>query len=41
MNMQTTHNLLRAVSLIVLILMLLAIVYSAWISLTYWSGIGV
>lgn len=32
---------LRIVSFIVLIAMFGAIVYSAWISLTHWTGIGV
>ena len=32
---------LRIVSFVVLFAMLAAIVYSAWISLTHWTGIGV
>ncbi len=32
---------LRIVSYVVLVAMLGAIAYAAWISLTHWSGIGV
>lgn len=41
--MQSTalYGLLKAVSLAILLLMLAAIGYSGFISLKYWSGIGV
>lgn len=32
---------LRIVSYIVLMAMLAAVIYAAWISITHWSGIGV
>lgn len=35
------HTILKLVSVAVLALMIAAIVYAAWISLTHWHGIGV
>lgn len=35
------HTILKLVSIVVLALMIAAIAYSAWISLTHWHGIGV
>ncbi len=32
---------LRIVSYVVLLAMLAAVIYAAWISLTHWAGIGV
>lgn len=41
MDVKLAHGVLRAVHYLVLLLMLAAIAYAAWISIEYWSGIGV
>jgi hypothetical protein len=41
MNKNTLHVSVRWISHIVLLLMAVALVYSAYISITHWSGIAV
>lgn len=41
MDPHTLHGPLQAVALVVLLLMLAALLYSGYISVTHWSGIGV
>lgn len=41
MESSSVHGLLKTVSHVVLLLMLLAIGYGAYISMSHWSGIGV
>jgi hypothetical protein len=41
MNTETLHGPLKAFAIVVLALMLLALLYSGYISITHWSGIGV
>lgn len=41
MDIKTTHHLLQAVNILVLLLMFAAVAYATWASLTYWNGIGV
>jgi hypothetical protein len=41
MQASTSHALLRTVSFVILVLMIGAIIYAAYISAAYWSGIGV
>jgi hypothetical protein len=41
MDTATSHGILRAVSFLVLALMLVGIAYAAYIAATYWTGIGV
>ena len=35
------HGLLKLVSYLIVLLMILSVLYAAYISLTHWSGIGV
>lgn len=35
------YSVLKLVSLIVLVLMVVGLGYAGWISVTYWTGIGV
>jgi hypothetical protein len=41
MNPQTLYGPFKALALVVLVLMLVALLYSGYISLIHWEGIGV
>lgn len=41
MEHSAPHGLLKTVSYIVLLLMVIALAYSAYISVSHWDGIGV
>lgn len=41
MRIESLHSILKVVSVVVLVLMVVAIGYSGFISLTHWHGIGV
>jgi hypothetical protein len=41
MDPHTLHGLLKVVALVVLLLMLVTLLYTGYVSVTHWSGIGV
>jgi hypothetical protein len=41
MDPHTLHGPLKAVALVVLLLMLLTLIYTGYVAITHWSGIGV
>ncbi|MGE5450735.1 MAG: hypothetical protein ACM3VZ_02675 [Acidobacteriota bacterium] len=41
MNPQSLHGPLKAVALLVLLLVLLSLLYAAYIAISHWNGIGV
>lgn len=41
MDEQTLHGPMKVVALVVLLLMAVAMVYAAYISVAHWTGIGV